>query len=207
MDDGRAHTDLGLEIEELDFAAVVRPGRRSQPVTVSIVRPIRTTDLVLLATERGVKPEPLKKVTERHHALARLLAAGSSEGEAAAIIGYDLSRVSVLKRDPAFAELISFYRSSVDTEFAATMAQIAGLSKDILLELRERLENEPEGFTNRDLQGLLRDALDRSGYGPTSTQVNLNADLGTKINEARQRAKAARLAQIRDVTPKETDDE
>lgn len=199
--DGAKDMGLGLDVEDLDvdLLSLARPGRRQKPLSASFLRPIRESDLARLATDAATPAKQVQKLKDRHHSLARLLASGVAEGEAAIIVGYDLARVSVLKSDPAFSELVSFYREKVDVAFAETMDQLAGLNRDALLELRERIENEPEKFSNEELRKLLETSLDRSGYGPTHKQeTTVNISLSEKLESARKRALEARRAQIID---------
>ena len=150
--------DLGLNIVNLGG-----PGRPAKPLEATVARDLNLADLELAAvTERHSQPPALKRITDRHHALARLLAAGTKEGEAALILGMDPSRVSILKQSPAFIELLDLYRGEVDREFATTLDHMAGLSRDALIELRERLEDTPEKFSNRELLSVVNDMVDRA---------------------------------------------
>lgn len=189
----------------LDIAALTRPGRKPAPLTFEVERELTPDDLELLAEARDIEPAPLKKVTERHHALARALASGMSEGEAAALTGYDRSRVSILKASPAFRELLDLYRDRADAEFAEMHSTLAGLSKDAALELRDRLENNPEDLTVGQLLQTLQLAADRTGFGPTSKQeTTVTLDLGARLEAARKRAREAQEAPaLRDITPPE----
>lgn len=165
-------------------------------------RPLRESDLVLLQTSAAVQPITLKKVTQRHHSLARLLASGVAPGEAAAITGYDNARVSVLQGDPAFRELVEFYTERANEVFRDTLEQVSGLSQDVIAEIRDRLEDDPASFTNTELRQLLEGTLDRSGHGPRSTQVQeININLASRLDEARRRAREARRQAIIDITP------
>lgn len=187
---------------DLDIAKLVAPGRVAAELEFSIVRELRASDLALLAVSAGTPPVNIKKLSERHHALARLLAAGVSMQEAAAVTGYDYFRVGVLKGDPAFQELLAFYRGKVDEQFMSTMDQIAGLSQDVIREIRDRLEDKPEDFSVKELRELLVSTADRSGFGPTHKQVSeININLGQRLEEGRRRALEARRSMIRDITP------
>lgn len=149
---------LNLNIEKLPG-----PGRRKVPVHFEIVREMGEADLGALATQDvGSTPAPIKRITDRHHSLARLLAAGTTEAEAAMITGYDSSRISILKNSPAFQELLALYRGEVDREFATVLDHMSGLSKDALLELRERMEETPDKFTNGELLRVITDLVDRT---------------------------------------------
>jgi len=185
----------------LDIAAMTRPGRKPAPLHAHVVRELESADLAALAAPRNTEPAELKRLSERHHALARSLASGMSEAEAAALTGYDLSRVSNLKRSPAFQELLALYRDRRDAEFAEMHAMLAGLSKDAALELRTRLEDSPGEITLPQLLDILKMGADRTGFGPTSKQeTTVRVDLSTRLEAARTRARIAQ-GDIIDVTP------
>ncbi len=164
--------DLGLNIVNLGA------GRPRKPLEAEAVRPLEQADLELASTvERNSQPPAIKRITDRHHALARLLAAGTPEGEAALILGYDNSRVSILKQSPAFQELLDLYRAEVDREFATTLDHMAGLSRDALLELRERIEEEPEKFSNRELLSVVNEMVDRSDADGSDAKLPTRIEL------------------------------
>ena len=179
--------------------ALTSPGRRAAEPTASITREISEADLAFLAaTERNVQPISIKRLSERHHQLARVLAGGEKPGVAAIICGYEPSRVSILQQSPAFKELIEFYRDIRDREFQSTFEILGGLARDAVSELASRLEEEPEKIGTGTLMELAKLSLDRSGTGPTSTQktFNVNLNLSDRINEARERAKRAARGEI-----------
>ena len=183
---------------------ITAPGRRPKPLHAEVARQLSEADLALLASDRGTAAQPLKRIGERHHALARNLAAGLSPGQAAAITGLCLSRVSVLQGDPAFQELMQFYRQEKDAAFADMYEQLAGLSKDALLLMRERLEEAPEEFSNPMLLEIVTKLADRSGHGPSSrSEVNVNVNIAGRLEEARKRAKLAAQGQIIDAQAQE----
>ena len=188
---------MGLEI---DIGDLVGPGRRKLPLEADFVRELTDADLGILAvTDREMKPQELKRITERHHMVARLLAAGTREGEICILTGYDNSRISVLKNSPAMQELIALYRGEVDTQFASVLDHMAGLSKDAILELRHRLEEEPEDFSVKELKAVAELALDRTGHGKATTvNSNVNVSLASRLEAARARAKAISHGQIID---------
>lgn len=175
-------TDLGFDIH--------LGGRAAKPISAELVRDLTESDLALLATERGVKPTHVQRITERHHALARCLATGMSAGEAALVTGYTSSRISVLKGDPAFEELIAFYTRAEGVEVQDLQTKMTALAKDTITELQERLELEPEKFSASELHDQFKLVADRSGFGPKSTQtnVNVNVNLGDRLRAARERA-------------------
>ncbi len=176
-------------------------GRAEAPLTHSLLREMTAADVELSHLELGVKaPNLVKRLTDRHHALARNLAAGMKVGEAAAICGYDISRVSILQGDPTFQELLVFYRENVDAKYAQLHETLAGLSVDAAIELRERLENAPEDLTPGQLIEITKMAADRTGHGPSTTaNVNINVGIAKRMEEARRRVAARRHSDVLDL--------
>lgn len=180
-------------------------GRAPAALCAAQVRELDETDVALLREERGVKAPALKRLSERHHALARCLASGMEEADAAITCGYVASRVSILKADPAFQELLVFYRQNVNSKYLDMHGVLAGLSLDAAAELRERLELDIEAedkkITVGQLMELTKLGADRTGFGPQSSQLNVNVDLAGRLQAARER-----VAQRRLVPPEEGTD-
>ena len=145
----------------------------------------------------GNPVQTLKRVGDRHHALARMLAEGVAEGEAGAILGYSSVRVSILKQDPMFRELLGLYRNKAVSEYDRVAEKIYGLTNDAAAELQNRLEEAPEAFSVPQLLDIATKMGDRAGYGPTSKQetVNLNVTLSERLEKGRLRAKEALSAE------------
>lgn len=171
-------------------------GRARKPVYVLESRPLTPEDLLKLESERGIKPKPLQKLRSTHHALARLLASGMmSDTEVAIICGTTSSRISVLKADPAFQELLTFYRQAIqdkrDIAEADFQTHAAALSVEAIEEMRDRLADDPKDISIDELALMTKVAADRSGNGPaskTTTNVNFNVNLADRLRLARQRA-------------------
>lgn len=109
----------------------------------------------------------LKRVRTSHHNLARALVSGLSQTEAAVQAGYSLSRTSILMRDPAFQELLAWYREQALNSTLDLTIRMNSVAADILDEIHERLEDDPEQFSPKDLRETFASLADRSGYGPT----------------------------------------
>lgn len=177
-----------------NFARTV--GRAAKPVSAEIVRELTAEDLVLLEVEKGVKAPTLKRLRDSHHSIARLMAQGLSNIDIASITGYSQSRLSILKGDPAFEELIAFYRNNAnaikDAAYAGVQEKLAAVNHDAIEELHERLMDEPEKFSIDDLQETIKMTSDRTGHGPQSksTNVNIHVDLAARVAAGRQRASA-----------------
>lgn len=170
-----------------------------------VIRPLTEADIAMLGTEMGAKPPALKRLSDRHHALARALASGMSESDAALIVGISGSRVSILKADPTFQELVRFYRSGVQEQFRDLHARLAGLSMDAADELQERLEETPESISTGQLMDIVKLGADRTGHGPSSTQVNVNVNLAERLRAARERVERARTIEGKANEPTGTD--
>lgn len=174
--------DLGFDIH--------LGGRATKALSAEVLRELTASDLALLATERGVQPTAVQRITDRHHALARCLASGMSATEAGLVTGYTGSRISILRGDPAFEELIAFYREDRAAEVQDLQQKFTSLAKDATTEIQERLELDPASFNVDALLDVVKLAADRSGNGPQSktTNVNVNVNLGDRMKAARERA-------------------
>lgn len=164
-------------------------GRAKKPLVADVARELDGADIALLGEEKGSKAPALKRISDRHHTLARHIAGGMKPGEAAVICRYDVSRVSILLDDPAFQELLSFYRAEVSAEYIDLHAQLAGLSRTAAAELTTRLEDAPEDFSIGALMEVTKLGADRTGHGPQSqsTNLNINVDFAAKLEAARRR--------------------
>ena len=161
----------------------------------SAVRELCADDLLRLGDEKGSTAPAIKRISERHHALARNLAGGMASSEAAIVCGYALSRVSILLDDPAFKELLSFYRTDVNAQYRDLHARLSGLALDAAEELSLRLEDAPEDLSVTQLMELTKMGADRTGHGPStsSTNINVNVDLAGRLQRARERVAERRV--------------
>ena len=193
---------------EIDLADLQNAEARTRPLTAVVVRELEEADVALLA-ERGsadTARQPLKKISQRHHALARNIASGMPDGEAAIVCGYTASRVSILKGDPAFQELIQFYSEDIDAQYADLHERLSALSMDAAEELLERLESDPEKISTAQLLEIVKSGADRTGHGPSSTQnVNHNVDIASRLANAIKRTEERQIEDRAMKTVKELD--
>lgn len=179
-------SDLGLDIFRTR-------GRAPVHLSAKFVRELEEADLQLLSVEKGSGAPAIKRLSERHHALARALASGCGPGEAALMCGYALSRVSILQDDPAFKELLVFYSEEKDRAFRSVQDKLAGIASDALDELQTRIEDEPEKLSVGQLMQLITLGADRTGNGPQSTQnLNVNEGIASRLAAARERVATRR---------------
>jgi hypothetical protein len=161
-----------------------RGGARPKAVlAIEIVRSLTSDDLEKLTSPDaiGSKALPLKQLRATHHQLAQLLSQGRSETEASLITGYSPSRISILKADPSFQELMSSYGAIRQAIFVDTLERLKTLGLSTLEELQERLENAPEKWSNRELMELATLALVKPLTANTPIGINPGAAVGVAI--------------------------
>lgn len=177
---------------------VLQRGRPTVAVPeISGVRSLARTDLSLLLEKR---PQiTLKSLSDKHHRIARAVATGLSNIDVAAICGITPTRVSMLKADPAFTELVAHYRGVVTADFVqSTDSYLEVLLANKLkaeVMLGDKLDAAIDGdefLPTRDLMAISRDAADRTGHGKVQTNMNVNVDFASKLEAARRRSAGAR---------------
>lgn len=182
-------------------------GRQEIEVELEVVRELTEADLASLAAPKGSKPPALQRIRDSHHQIARLLASGLRPMEVCAATGYSASRLSILQNDPAFQELITFYRDDyADASkevFVDAQRRMTAFVLDGLQELHERLLETPDEFTVTSLTEAVKTFADRSGNGPTSKSVNINIDYSERLKAARLRAGTVIEGQALPLAPKE----
>lgn len=151
-----------------------RGGRRvpAEPLLAEIVRELGEADLPELVAPPpvGSQTSALARLSHSHHALARALAEGRSAVEAGLIAGYSVSRVSILQRDPAFAELLAHYGAQRELQHIDVLERLRILGLNSVEELQARLEENPNAFSPRELMELTELALIKGRQAPGSRQ-------------------------------------
>lgn len=188
-------TMAGWEASALDMASgnTVALGRPLRTVSVEIVRELTEADLsVLGSSERGMKPTAIKRLTDMHHSIARLIAQGERGNSIALATGYSISRISILKSDPAFQELVEYYREKVEDVRHEHFIDVNAKMTAVLVDTIESMhEDVLDGvLTPRDKVDYAKFMADRSGFGPASKSenLNMNLDLAGQLAVGRQRA-------------------
>lgn len=159
---------------------------------VEIAGPVLEAHVAFLEADRPERKTPaLKRISDRHHSLARSIASGMPQGQAAAIHGYNYAHTSVLMSDPAFRELVDVYRSQINMEMNSLHSKLAMVAGSALNQLQDRLEEED--LPVNQLLNIAQMGADRVGAGPSSTnvQVNIHANLADRMRAARERAMRA----------------
>lgn len=181
-------------------------GRPASKPSIDGVRELTSEDIATYVPGRATT---LKNIKDSHHMLARMFAIGLRPGEVAKRTGYSPTRLSVLRSDPAFIELVEQYKASVDTtweenvdEYFELMAQNRIKTARLINEKLEEAEDDIDKVSFRDLVSIHSDAADRTGYPKRSVAVNVNVDFAAKLDAAIKRTNAAQgQAKVIDITP------
>jgi len=145
--------------------------------------------------EEGAVPEPgaepptvLAKIRSVHHRAARLIASGMRLADVASATGLNYARLSMLKNDPLFSELLAHYSTLEDETFQNVREKVADLGVTTAEVLHERLIENPETMSNKDLVNLLQVSLDRGGYAPVQKSVSLSGHIDAEALSAMKAA-------------------
>lgn len=166
-------------------------GRRQKRLSAVVVRPLQEADIAVLASgaRQPTQSPRIARLRDRHHTVARLIANGATNGHVSLVTGMDPARISVLRGDPSFKELVADYRSIDDGLQADFQERAATLSLTAMEELQDRIENAEEPVPLQTLLEVAKFGADRTGNGPQSkqTHVNVNVELSARLSSARKR--------------------
>lgn len=174
-------TDL-TTLEMIVLGSARGGAKRPQPLQLDYVRELNGGDIELLKNPPalGAVPNYSKILRHSHHMAARMFAEGAKPGQVSLCTGYAPSTVSRLQNDPAFKELIAYYKEQADGQYLEVHDRLASLGLSMVDELQNRLEETPQDFTNKQLlegavalldRSVTRDAQPKS---PGSVVVNVN---------------------------------
>lgn len=99
-------------MENLDFIPPVPKGILST-LAFEIVRELTLDDISQLNGGGKLGPRPIKEIRAIHHRIAQLTAKGHSHNFISELTGTSPARQTVLKNDPAFADLVSYYKDQM----------------------------------------------------------------------------------------------
>lgn len=126
----------------------------------------------------GIDATPkLLSIRATHHQLAKLLAQGYKDIDVAKITGYSPSRISILKRDPSFREIVSHYANVVEQAFTDTVGKMKDVTDTALAILDERLTDDEASFTNGMLLEVATKLGDRAGFAPVQKTISATIPL------------------------------
>lgn len=137
-------------------------GRRPAPHAFHMTRLLTEADLAKMWDGGTQQFSRLKALRYSHHLLAKAVASGKSLMECSRITGHTVARISDIKNDPAFQDLVAYYADELHQVYVDVHQRMAALGTSVLEELQERFENEPEKFSKRELMELFTTMADRS---------------------------------------------
>jgi transposase len=140
--------------------------------------------------KRGRPKGAVAKIRAHHHLVAQLYAKGLKPTEIAPIVNRTSATVRNWLDSPASQELVAQYtgeigeRVSSEMEYRIALRRKAGtMAMEKLVEMLEADEIESE----KSLLAIAADSDDRTGLGRQETKVNLNMDLGARLDRAIER--------------------
>ena len=177
----------------------------SDDVSLTYVRDLLETEKPPIIEGHINARSPVRRMRDSHHGLARAIASGMKPVEASRITGFNHHYITELcDHDPAFQELLAFYREEVNKEHADLRERLVTLALDISQEIQDRIRDAPETFSNGDLRQFLTALADRTGHGPSST-VHAEVDIIEHLSYSEQKALAEALEAMNkkmiDITP------
>lgn len=167
------------------------------------VRDLTADDIASLSKRAAYGSQPgqlIQKLRAPHHTLARLVAEGKKHPECAIVTGYGVEYISMLERDPAFQELVSYYREQIAPAYVNVHERLASLGTMAMEIIQERMSDpdKVKTMTTGQLREIMNDALDRSvapskagapGFGGGAPQVapaiNINFVAAPQLPDAR----------------------
>lgn len=156
-----------------------------------IARPLEAFEPTLPSAESESVAPAVKRLSDRHRRLARMIAEGVSEQDAGFACGYTPARISILKADRTFIQLIEFYRRQVEENFSSTTEKLAELTNLAAEEVITRLEDKAEEFDLADLLEIVKMGADRTGHAPAgkNSQPQITFNIGARLDAAAARAR------------------
>lgn len=178
--------------------------------SVSAMREVTLEELQeLRATANRCNGVTISGMRERYHALARLLALGHPLAGAARLLRMSYNNAWLVSKDPTFLEAVAEAREVVDKEVFSehehTLKIIEAVKQHSWSQILDRLEEAEETGEKLPLQRLAAiaaEASDRTGHGKTSTHINLNTSIASRLDRARSRSDSVRKpVAVIDVSP------
>lgn len=127
--------------------------------------------------QREPQGQSMLRLRERHHSIARLLAAGLTPTQIGEMIGMAPSSISNIQKSPAFQSLLFSYAAENEKAASDFKSRLEATAGAALNELHERLVNNPEEFSAGVLLQTVNSLADRTGHGPTQKVLNTTVAL------------------------------
>lgn len=172
-------------LDEIDLSKARGRPVGSVPLEVEVVRPLGADDIELLRDAPVTTSLPawrIERIKHIHHRLAQLLVQGKSPEYISAITGHTPAHIKALSKNPGMQDLMAYYATNEEIIYADVLERMRNLQIASLEELQKRLDEEPEGWTKRELMDLQKDMAAplvarlgaRGGGSPDGTSGGLN---------------------------------
>ena len=168
--------------------------RRHDSAKILEVRPLTTADLSVL--HKPTARQVLKHLRDSHHTIARLIASGKSDIEICATLGMSPTRISTLRSDPTFTELLARYRAEVHSIWREHIDHIA---EDAVTAIKRgtraiadkfaELDDDPNAIPIKTVADITGNLMDRFGYSKHTTSTNINVGFAAKLEAAISRSR------------------
>jgi len=139
------------------------------------------------------------KFRDAHHQVALLFAMGHSIETVMEITGYSYGRITTLRGDPAFQDLIARKREKVEATHIdaneAGYAEMTRLRQGYLRHLGQHLEEADEAgetVSPKTALAIAVEMADRTGLVRHSTNTQVQIQLGTELEERIRKFNAMR---------------
>jgi len=128
------------------------------------------------------RPSAIKRIRDHHHLIARLVAEGKRTTDIANEVGLSISRVSILKGDPTFKQLVEMYRMNynqlADAAYADVKKKAAILEMESIEHRLDQYYEDPDSISAAEARAdgaWARSIIDSDRIGKSvSVHGNLN---------------------------------
>lgn len=145
-------------------------------------------------------PTDLKKIREKHHSVARMIAAGLNQRMVSQICGFSESYLSVLLNNPSMQELVELYRIQNGAAGQIIVEKLRTVGLKAVEKLEERMETDK--LNNNELIQAAKLGLDRSDHGPTSRSHHIHENHHidhAAVAEAMRKARSKDMGRVHSI--------
>jgi hypothetical protein len=159
--------------------------------------------------KRGSVPA-VKRFRDSHHRMAQLFACGLKTKEVAELTGYSLARVSTLRGNPAFDDLVDQKRGLDEVEIRDGMQAYYQIILENGLKAERKLadklddDDETEELSVRELISISRDSADRVGLSKRTVQTNISVDFAQMLDRAIARTRTVKQIEAKAISGTKT---
>lgn len=141
----------------------------------------------------------VQQYRESHHAVARMVAAGMTDSMVRRRTGYSQRRLTLMKQDPTFIQLVQDYKGVVFEKINADTDSFAELSIQNMIAAERQISDKLDEadalgvlLPTGELLKIVGDRADRFGYSKRVTQTNINVDIAVALDRAIERSGTVR---------------